>query len=86
MGSEERTHAVKLKVLFFGPLAEQFETRELEFPLPRGSTIRDLANRLEIGRMLERGTKVALNGEFCSADTEIPDAAEVAFLPPVSGG
>lgn len=30
--------------------------------------------------------RVALNGEMCSPDVEITDAAEVAFLPPVSGG
>ena len=41
---------------------------------------------LEIEGMLDNGLKVALNGEFCSPDVEIPDASEIAFLPPVSGG
>jgi len=77
---------VKITVLFFGHLREQFGTRELEIPLFAGNSVADLAKRLQIHEMLDSGTKVALNGEFCSPEMEIPDAAEIAFLPPVSGG
>lgn len=77
---------VKITVLFFGKLREQFDTRTLELALFAGSSIADLATRLQISENLDSGTKVALNGELCSPEIEIPDAAEVAFLPPVSGG
>ena len=77
---------VKINVLFFGKLSDKFGTKELEIPLFAGNSIYDLAKRLQISDMLESGTTVALNGELCSPETEIPDAAEVAFLPPVSGG
>lgn len=86
MSGDEGQKAVKFTVRLFGPLSEIFGTRTLEFPLFRGATIQELAERMGISDMLEQGTKVALNGEFCSPDVPIPDAAEVAFLPPVSGG
>ena len=86
MREPEFNQAVKVTVRFFGPLAETFGTPTLEIALLLGSTIQDLANRLELGRSLEQGTRVALDGVLCSPDEEIPDAAEVAFLPPVSGG
>ncbi|MDP6741775.1 MAG: MoaD/ThiS family protein [Candidatus Thalassarchaeaceae archaeon] len=86
MSEDGMEKVVKITVLFFGQLSEQFGTRTLELPLFEGATISDLANRLQISEMLEKGTKVALNGDFCMPDVEIPDAAEVAFLPPVSGG
>lgn len=78
--------AVKCKVLLFGPLAEAFGQRELELPLELGTTIRQLAARIQIEERLSQGMRVALNGEICDAEVEIPDASEVAFLPPVSGG
>ena len=86
MHEDDMEEAVKITVLFFGPLREQFGARTLELPLFAGATISDLAKRLQISEMLEMGTKVALNGEICMPGVEIPDAAEIAFLPPVSGG
>lgn len=86
MGDEEHDHAVKCDILFFGHLAEKFQTKKLQIALYSGTTIRQLAERLQIDEMLPLGVKVALNGEICDAENIIPDAAEVAFLPPVSGG
>ncbi len=86
MSTAGNGRAVKFTVRLFGPLADKLGTKTLEFPLQVGSTIQDLAERLQIAEMLDNGMKVALNGEFCSPDVEIPDASEIAFLPPVSGG
>lgn len=86
MSVDGNGRAVKFTVLLFGPLAEKFGTKTLEFPLLVGTTIQDLAERMQIADMLDNGMKVALNGEFCSPDVEILDASEIAFLPPVSGG
>ena len=86
MSDEEPQKAVKVTVRLFGPLAESYGVSTLEIPLLHGSTILDLAVRLELDTSLEQGTKVALNGVFCSPDEVLPDAAEIAFLPPVSGG
>ncbi|MBS71813.1 MAG: molybdopterin synthase sulfur carrier subunit [Thermoplasmata archaeon] len=86
MGNEQQDHAVKCDILFFGHLAEKFETKKLQIALYSGTTISQLAERLQIDDMLSTGIKVALNGEICDPDNIIPDAAEVAFLPPVSGG
>jgi len=86
MSVDGNGRAVKFTVLLFGPLAEKFGTKTLEFPLLVGTTIQDLAERMQIADMLDNGMIVALNGEFCSPDVEILDASEIAFLPPVSGG
>ncbi len=37
--------------------------------------------KLPIGRL-----RVSMNGEFCDWEHPVLDGAEVAFLPPVSGG
>ena len=34
----------------------------------------------------ERALRCALNQQMCAEDTAIPDGAEVAFFPPVTGG
>ncbi len=86
MDEETPLTAVKCTVLMFGPLAEIMGGRALEIPLEKGTTIRQLATRMQISERLSQGMRVALNGEMCSPDVEITDAAEVAFLPPVSGG
>ena len=51
-----------------------------------GATIADLDAHLELTQALEQGVKVAQDGTFCPPETELIDGAEVAFLPPVSGG
>ena len=86
MDGTEEVEAVKCTVLFFGKIAEDFGRKSLQIALERGTTIETLAERLMIAEHLSKGTKTALNGEFCDLGTEITDMSEVAFLPPVSGG
>ena len=86
MSEEDIRKVIKVTVRLFGPLVDEFGVRELELPMTLGATIADLAAHLELAQALEQGVKVAQDGTFCPPDTELIDGAEVAFLPPVSGG
>jgi len=78
---------IKIKMLFFGPLAENMGQREIEVALVMGSTTRDLIQRFRLTHLLDTGLRIAINGEIgADIDESLKDASEVAFLPPVSGG
>jgi len=58
--------------------------------LPAGATVRDLRRRLAevhpyLAGLLER-CAVAVDNEFADDKLPLPPGAEVAVLPPVSGG
>ena len=79
--------AIKVKMLFFGPLAEKMGEREIEVALLQGSSVRDLMDRFRLTPLLDSGLRVAVNDEIGpDMDEPLADASEVAFLPPVSGG
>jgi molybdopterin synthase catalytic subunit len=64
------------------------DTRSLE--LPAGATVAELRRRLQtempaLAELLPR-CALSVNGEFAGDDVVLPAAAEVAVLPPVSGG
>ena len=88
MGGEgESNRAIKVKMLMFGPLAEKMGTREIDVSLLAGTSVNDLAMQFELVDMLTSGLRVAIDGNFETDLTRLlHDAAEVAFLPPVSGG
>jgi len=79
--------AIKIKMLMFGPLAEKMGTREIDVSLVEGTSLNDLAIQFELIDFLSSGLRVAIDGNL-ESDLSIllHDAAEVAFLPPVSGG
>ena len=79
--------AVKIKLLFFGSLAESMGQREIEVALSKGTTISQLLDRFQLSDIVNNGVKVAINGEIIQNHDEIiVDSSEVAFLPPFSGG
>jgi molybdopterin converting factor small subunit len=79
--------AIKVRMLFFGPLAESMGQREIEVALLQGSTARDLIDRFRLTPMLDSGLIVAIDGVVgADLDAHLADACEIAFLPPVSGG
>ena len=84
---EEGELAIKVKMLFFGPLAESMGQREIEVALVQGSSARDLIDRFRLTPMLDSGLRVAIDGAVgADLDEILSDASEIAFLPPVSGG
>ena len=63
---------------------------EIEFLLPEGATVADLRRRLAekcpaLTGLLERSA-LAVQNEFAAEGLLVPIGAEVALLPPVSGG
>ena len=84
-GSEIK--AVKIKLLFFGYLAESMGQREIEVVLSKGTIISQLLDRFQLSDIVNNGVKVAINGEIIQNHDEIiTDSSEVSFLPPFSGG
>jgi molybdopterin converting factor small subunit len=80
-------NAVKIKLLFFGSLAESMGQREIEVVLSKGTIISQLLDRFQLSDIVNNGVKVAINGEIIQNHDEIiADSSEVAFLPPFSGG
>ncbi len=79
--------AVKVRMLFFGPLAERMGEREIEVALKFGTTAEQLIDRFELSEYLDSGLRVAIDGQIgASLDAPLADSSEIAFLPPVSGG
>jgi len=79
--------AIKVKMVFFGPLMEQIGSREIEVSVEEGLTVLGLADRFELSGMLSSGLRIAIDGVISTdLSKELRDSSEVAFLPPVSGG
>lgn len=83
---------MSLRVLYFARLRERFGLAEEALDVA-GVTVADLiaqlqargggwAEELAEGRMF----RVAVNQEIVPLDTTVPDGAEVAIFPPVTGG
>ena len=83
---------MKLRVLYFARLRERFGMAEeaLDFG---GATAADLVAHLQArgGVWAEelaagRAFRVAINQDIVALDAVLPDGAEVAVFPPVTGG
>jgi molybdopterin converting factor subunit 1 len=83
---------MKLRVLYFARLRERFGVAEesLDFA---GATAADLVALLQArgGAWAEelaagRAFRVAVNQDIVALDAALPDHAEVAIFPPVTGG
>ncbi len=80
----------KISLLFFATLKDLAGTRRTEMELEPGTKVADLKTRLPaqfpklqpaLGSVL-----VSINREFAFDQDEIPEGAEIALFPPVSGG
>ena len=80
----------QVKVLFFANLRDYSGVKSLELEIPVGLKLKELTEqllhtypRLEI----VRGSMVtAINRKYAGEDEIIPENAEIAIFPPVSGG
>ena len=81
---------VTVEVLYFAQARERAGCPSERLELPAGSRVRDALSALEaVHPALEPlwpSLAVAVNGELVSPDAALPDRAELALLPPVSGG
>ncbi len=79
-----------VKVLFFATLRDRAKTRMVELQVPPGATIAELKTLLiqqypGLGGLMEH-CLAAINHDYKFDETVIPEQAEIAFFPPVSGG
>jgi molybdopterin synthase catalytic subunit len=81
---------MRVRLLAFASAADALGAGETELELPEGANVGRLRSELErrhpeIGPLWSR-LAVAVDGEIVGPETPLPDGAEVALLPPVSGG
>lgn len=80
----------QVSILFFASLKERAGTARTTLQLPVGATVADLKRTLAeqlpgLAGTLSN-TVVSINQEFAFDGDTLPDGAEVAIFPPVSGG
>ena len=79
--------AIKIRLLFFGPLADSMGQREIEVALNKGTSVMQLLKRFQLSDIVNNRTKIAINSEIIdNFDFILMDSSEIAFLPPFSGG
>lgn len=79
------TH-MQVKVLAFGPLADEMGGKEHDFEMKPNTSIRFLLEELGVEMWLSQGLVVSINGRKVGEDEPVCDGDEIALLPPVSGG
>lgn len=89
MNSEENL-IVQVQVLYFAQARERAGLASSALELPTGSRVRDALEALERTypalAPLRAHLAVAVDGALARPDDVVPDGAELALLPPVSGG
>jgi len=79
-----------INVLFFARLKDQIGQAELQLEDElAGKTVAELQQVLiaqGMDALEDSSIRIALNQNFCAADTIIKSGDEVAFMPPVTGG
>lgn len=81
----------EIRVLLLGPLAERAGRPEIRLPdAEEGLVVRDLLARVEAAcpalAPLEGRVAVAVDARYAGLDARVTPEAEVALVPPVSGG
>lgn len=81
---------INVQVLFFSTIRTKIGKKTIQVELPAGARIADLKREIaqsfpDAAGTIE-GMLASVNKVFSDDSTEIPDQAEVAFFPYVSGG
>ena len=80
----------EITVLFFATLRDHMGNKMLTIQLPKDAGVQDLKSSLAAQRpgteAILDAALVSINREYAYKDEIIPDGAEVAFFPQVSGG
>jgi sulfur-carrier protein len=77
---------MKVKVLFFGVLAEISGTSMKFYNEVRSVEILKLKISEDFPEIIHYNYQISLNNVFIRTDSELKDGDEVAFLPPYAGG
>ena len=80
----------RVKLLFFATLRDRAGTRSMELEIPPDLTIQGLKDKIseEYPNLKESMSSVliTINREYAFDEAVIPQNAELAMFPPVSGG
>ncbi len=81
---------MRVHVLYFAVAREKSGVRRETLEVPEGTQVAELARRIAaahpaLAPLLPR-MRIAVNEAFASPDARLPADAEVAVIPPVSGG
>lgn len=80
----------RVSVLFFATLRDAAGNRKVALDLPQGETVEGLKRQLAViypgVKPLLDSALVSVNKEFAFDQDIIPESAEIALFPPVSGG
>lgn len=80
----------RVKLLFFATLRDRAGTRSMELEVPADLTIQGLKDKIsnEFPNLKESMSSVliTINREYAFDEAVIPQDAELAMFPPVSGG
>lgn len=80
----------RVKILLFATLRDYVGARSLNLEIPTGTTIQELTETLvKTYPRLEKvrdSMMAAINRSYAADEQVIPENAEIAFFPPVSGG
>jgi molybdopterin converting factor subunit 1 len=80
----------RVKLLFFATLRDRAGTRSMELDIPSDLTVQGLKEKIseDYPNLKDSMSSVliTINREYAFDDAQIPQNAELAMFPPVSGG
>ncbi|HRP62460.1 MAG TPA: molybdopterin converting factor subunit 1 [Phycisphaerales bacterium] len=83
-------HTIRCHVLLFAQLRESLGVDRFEIELPESTTVRDALERLaaihEPIAAMRGKLAVAIDDRYAPMTEMLRDGAEIAIIPPVSGG
>jgi molybdopterin converting factor subunit 1 len=88
--SQKRLDMHQVKILLFATLRDYVGSRSVEMEIPSGTTVKVLIELMvtKYPRLEKVRTSMltAIDHRYASDEQVIPEKAEIAFFPPVSGG
>jgi molybdopterin converting factor subunit 1 len=80
----------RIKLLFFATIRDRAGTKSMELEVPDDMTVQGLKDKLgeEYPKLKEsmKSVLITINREYAFDEAVIPQGAEMAMFPPVSGG
>ncbi len=81
---------MRVKLLFFATLRDRAGTKSMEIDVPEGTTVSSLKAKLSNDypnlKPVMKNVLISVNREYAFDEALVPENAEVAMFPPVSGG
>ncbi len=81
---------MRIKILFFATLRDYVGEKSVEMDVPVGTSVvalrKILVERYPKMASAEKTIMTSINREYASDGQVLPDNAEIALFPPVSGG